>query len=118
MFNPFSCFRFMPVIVLSIPRMDLLIIAKPLNERMQDRKCQRENRVALPSSLPPCSMCPPCCVCSDGASQCRFSSPELIKATSYTVSGTEKQEELCLGPLNTKYKAGRQTKVNFASRVC
>lgn len=43
----------MPVIVLSIPRMDLLIIAKPLNERMQDRKCQRENRVALPSSLPP-----------------------------------------------------------------
>lgn len=43
----------MPVIVLSIPRMDLLIIAKPLNERMQDRKCQRENRVALLSSLPP-----------------------------------------------------------------
>lgn len=43
----------MPVIVLSIPRMDLLIIAKSLNERMQDRQCQRENRVALPSSLPP-----------------------------------------------------------------
>lgn len=85
--------------------------------------CKTESargKAGLPSLLPcppPALRVPPLC-CRDGASQGRLSSPVLIKATSYIVSGTEKQEELCLGPVNTEYQAGRQTKVNFASRVC
>ena len=34
------------------------------------------------------------------------------------MSGRKRQEELYLGVLNAKFKAGRQTTVNLASRLC
>lgn len=86
-----------------------LIVAQSFRERVLTDSARRKK--GFQSLLP----CPLLCW-SDGASHGKFSSPGLIKGTRRIVHQAERSGRNQLF-LNTKFKAGRQAKVNSASRL-